>query len=130
MSTFFSNVFLNSQNHYNVRLKTIEEIRWFDWERLKLITNNECEDFGLNFSSCTFHDVASLRSDINLLCDEHCLSVNSFLINNILIFILTTLVEKTRVKLSGDSDYINANHVKVVCLSMLQIGKNCLIIYS
>ena len=58
------------------------------------------------------------------------LSVNSFLINNILIFILTTLVEKTRVKLSGDSDYINANHVKVVCLSMLQIGKNCLIIYS
>ena len=59
--------------------------------------------------------MASLRSDINLVCSKHCLSVNSFLINNILIFILTTLVEKTRVKLSGDSDYINANHVKVVC---------------
>ena len=70
MSTFFSNVLLKSQNHYNVRLKTIEEIRWFDWERLKLITNNELEDFGLNFSSCTFHDVASLRSDINLVCGK------------------------------------------------------------
>ena len=80
-----------------------------------MVTNNELEDLRLNISSCTLHDVASLRSDINLVCSKHCLSVNSFLINNILIFILTTLVEKTRVKLSGDSDYINANHVKVVC---------------
>lgn len=70
MNTFFSNVLLNSQSHYNVRLKTIEEIRWFDWERLKLITNNELEDFGLNFSRCTFHDVGSLRSDINLVCGK------------------------------------------------------------
>ena len=35
---------------------------------------------------------------------------------------ISTLVEKTRVKLSGDddNDYINASHVKVVCLSLLQ----------
>ena len=59
------------------------------------------------------------------MCSEHFLSVlkNSF--SNIMF--LFYVVEKTRVKLSGDgdSDYINANHVKVhvVCLSMLQFVK-------
>ena len=58
------------------------------------------------------------------MCSKHFLHVsvlkNSF--SNIMF--LFYVVEKTRVKLSGDgdSDYINANHVKVhvVCLSMLQ----------
>lgn len=83
------------------------------------------EDLRLNFSSSTLHDVAS---EISYKFSGWFLSVILFLISNILIFILTTSVEKTRVKLSGDanSDYINANHVKVVCLSMLQLGKKLL----
>ena len=96
--------------------------------KIEVDNKQRTEDFRLNFSSSTLHDVASLRSDINLVDCKHFLSVISFLINNILIFILTSVVEKTRVKLSGDtdSDYVNANHVKVVCLSMLQLDKKFL----
>ena len=61
-----------------------------------------------------------LRSDINsdIVCCRTlyrfiCFDENSF---------ISTSDEKTRVKLSGDddNDYINASHVKVVCLSLLQ----------
>ena len=54
----------NSQNTYSVRLKPKEEKRWFYRKRLKLITKNELENIGLNFSRCNLLDVASLRSNI------------------------------------------------------------------
>jgi len=57
------------------------------------------------------------------VCSKHFLPINLFSINSI--FFYPTLVETTRVKLSGDgdNDYINANHVKVscVCISMLKL---------